>query len=1420
MQPLSQTQFMQKCPPTLAPDASIEFAVQVMNQEKTSYILVLEQHQLVGIFTERDLIKAMSTTGYAYTSGVNLSVATLSDVMTHNVITIKESELSDVFGIISLLNQHQISYLPVLDEQGELLGAMSATGYAYALGSIYEELSQEIDRHEQLAQTQPNCQTQLDAILSSMRTIISRIRLQSPEELLYEYISPSCQNILGYSPDEFLADPTLWGSRLLPEDKALILYHIQDAITTEQIVTIEYQFIHTDGSICWLCDTFSSEWQEASQSWLIMSVKTDITQRKQTEEALHESEERLQMALEASGDGPWDWKILTGYVYLSPRWCEMLGYSADELANHVTTWEQLLHPEDRSWVMDVLQSHLTDSSVPYSFEYRMRTKSGEWKWIANYGKVVSRDKNGQPLRMAGIHRDVSHRKQAEQALQEREAFLRAIGDNIPNSFIYQVMRELDGRYRFYYISAGVEATNRVEPAAILTDSSLLYKNLVAEDLLYVNQKQEESAQTMSIFDVQVREYTPKGDIRWVRLCSTPRRMDDARICWDGIRLDITDLKCTEERLRKSKALLTEAQHIAQIGNWEFDLVSQKITWTEELFHIMNRDPVLLEPTYDENLQLYQPKDAERLHTAIEQTVTTGESYKLILKLHPHPDGSIRYIEGTGHAELNADGQVIRLYGTVQDITERFLAEKALQKKEEFLSSIYNGVEQCIFVVDVLKDDEIRFVGINPAYERLTGIDSTDIQGKTLEKLLSPEVASSVRQHYQVCVAARETIIYEEYLPIAGQDTWWITSLTPLLDENSRIYRIVGSSTNISDRKRLEVALQASESRLNNILTTASASIVSFRVFANYDWEYEYQSIGSEALFGYTPSEIISDKRLWMSQVFPEDREKVLYPLFEEIFSQRTTTIEFRFNHKDGSLRWISANYSSHRDEAANCWIVTGVSIDISDRKRLELALQASEKRLKNILSTASASIFSFRVSANQEWEYEYQSAASEIIFGYSPQEILADKTLWISRVFPADKEQVIYSRFQRSITEGSNSIEYRFRHKDGSLRWISTTYSSHWQEETDTWVVIGVSIDVSNLKQAEEAMRQSETLFRTLSDSAPVGIFRSDAQGTNIYTNPRFQAICGLSLEDSFGDRWMQYIHPEDLAIFWSQWQKLATTNQEFCTEVRYICPDSTLRFCRIMIVPILSPPNELIGYVGTIEDITESRAIEKMKNEFISIVSHELRTPLASIRGALGLLAAGILQAQPATAQQMLDIAYSDTERLVRLVNDILDLEHLESNKFSLVKQWCDAATLIRQSVEAVQPLATANNVSLVMLPSSVQIWVDPDRIMQTLLNLTSNAIKFSPANSTVTLSIENLGDRILFKVQDQGRGIPHDMLETIFGRFQQVDASDSRQKGGTGLGLAICRGIVQQHGGAIWAESVLGEGSIFYFTIPKLEI
>ena len=245
------------------------------------------------------------------------------------------------------------------------------------------------------------------------------------------------------------------------------------------------------------------------------------------------------------------------------------------------------------------------------------------------------------------------------------------------------------------------------------------------------------------------------------------------------------------------------------------------------------------------------------------------------------------------------------------------------------------------------------------------------------------------------------------------------------------------------------------------------------------------------------------------------------------------------------------------------------------------------------------------------------------------------------------------------------------------------------------------------------------------------------------------------------------------------------------------------------------------VGVVVAFTDISERNALDRMKDEFISTVSHELRTPLTSLRAALGLLAGGALNTRPEKMRQMMDIAIGNTDRLVRLVNDILDLERIGSGKAELHQMSCSVQELFERATSLLQAHAAKSNIRFTLEANNVSVWADPDRILQTLTNLLSNAIKFSPQGthlpSEIKLTAQYIGtDEALIQVQDHGRGIPAEKLQQIFERFKQVDASDSRAMGGTGLGLAICRSIIQQHGGHIWATSVMGEGSTFHFTLP----
>ncbi len=352
----------------------------------------------------------------------------------------------------------------------------------------------------------------------------------------------------------------------------------------------------------------------------------------------------------------------------------------------------------------------------------------------------------------------------------------------------------------------------------------------------------------------------------------------------------------------------------------------------------------------------------------------------------------------------------------------------------------------------------------------------------------------------------------------------------------------------------------------------------------------------------------------------------------------------------------------------------------------------------------------------------------------------------------------------------------------------------------------------SEVRMAQAESRQYQQQFYELIHRLE-GVFGLWDTATQkwLYLSAHSENLWGLSREVLLRDLhgWLTAVHPDDRARVA---QALRDPTYPLTLEYR-VLPE---KWVRDRWFAVRDEAGQVDRVLRLAEDISDRPRVERLKGEFISIVSHELRTPLTSIRGSLGLLASGLLADRPERAQRMLAIASAEVERLVRLVNDILDIERLELDKISIEKTWCDAGKLLSQAVDIIYPLAVEAGVNLLVFPVAVMIWADGDRIVQTLTNLLSNAVKFSEAGSKVTASVRSTANEAIFQVSDRGRGIPPDKLEVIFGKFQQVDATDSRRRGGTGLGLAICRKIVEIHGGRIWVESTLGQGSTFYVALP----
>ena len=377
-------------------------------------------------------------------------------------------------------------------------------------------------------------------------------------------------------------------------------------------------------------------------------------------------------------------------------------------------------------------------------------------------------------------------------------------------------------------------------------------------------------------------------------------------------------------------------------------------------------------------------------------------------------------------------------------------------------------------------------------------------------------------------------------------------------------------------------------------------------------------------------------------------------------------------------------------------------------------------------------------------------------------------------------------------------------------------------QETNQKLVREISDRLKTRADLERLSHQNELIL----NSAGEGIYGLDLEGKTTFVNPAAAQMLGYpieALQHRPMDKIVNHSTPEGVAYTWQDnpiYHTIHTGKVEYVTNELFRRQDKSCFPVEYVSTPIREG-EQIVGAVVIFKDITERQIIDRMKDEFVSVVSHELRTPLTSIRSAIGVLSQSGIDPHSSKSQRLLEIALDNSNRLVRLINDILDLERIKSGRVAMVKQNHNAAEVMSDAIETMQSIADKAQIELIVKPLSVQLQIDRDRIMQTLTNLISNAIKFSPNHTLVTLEAElKNNDTVEFRVRDRGRGIPPDNLETIFDRFQQVDASDSRDRGGTGLGLAICRSIIQQHGGQIWVESILGEGSTFCFTLPTNQV
>ncbi|MCC5640396.1 PAS domain-containing protein [Nostoc sp. CHAB 5844] len=941
-------------------------------------------------------------------------------------------------------------------------------------------------------------------------------------------------------------------------------------------------------------------------------LEREINERQQVEAALRYSEERWHLAVSGTSEAIWDWNILTNQTFRSERWFEMLGYEPDELSSNDDEWSKRIHPDDYEPVIAAQQAYILQQTPDYNVEYRLRRKDGSYGWFRSRAKAVW-DEQGNPVRLVGSLGETTDRKQVELVLQEREAMLRRIGDNLPNGAIYQVIRELDGSDRFYYLSAGIEKLMEVKAEDALKDSSLLYSQFIPEDVPRLQAAVDESMRILSVFDIQLRICTPSGQLKWFHFRSSPRHLDDGCVAWDGLVVDVTEIKRTEEILRKNEALLEESQRVARLGNWEYDLATGKVSWSKGLCELFKRDHQLSDPSYEENLALYHPEDREQLAQAVARAISTGKSYKLVLRAIRSDKVEI-YVEGIGYAEFNATGKVIRLYGTIQDISDRIQAEEQLRRSEALLATAQKIAHVGSWewnlsdARQIWSTETFRIFGLCP-------IQLAPTQAEFLQ-MVHPDDRPNLQAHFLSAIIDG-TFLNIEYRIIRpdGSIRYLESRAEVAYDAQGNTINLFGAVLDITERKQTELEIIKSRDLREAIFNESADALFLVNPKTALTIDCNHRAVELFAASCKADLIGIAAHTLQKQQFSFQELANIV----EQFNQQGFWSQEIEYITKQGNCFWgnIATKEIRIAEQVMNLVRVA----DISDRKRTEAALARSEEQQRLTLEFTDIGIWDWNIQTGEViWNDNHFR-----LLGLDPETSVAKYHLWRDAVHPEDVKRVEQAVFQALAEHTNFEAEYRVILPNEEIRWLTGKGHGIYDPANQPIRMLGVIIDISeqqaalrDRQQAEAALRESEARFQAFMDNSPALAWITDAAGHLVYFNQAYLQILGLIADQIFGQSVFEIFPTEIAQQYFDNNQTVIQTNQVL--EAVEIAPrkDGTLGKYLVYKFPIpVVSAQKLVG--GVAIDITERQRAEQML-ELQAIITRNMAEGICLVRADDGI--------------------------------------------------------------------------------------------------------------------------------------------------------------------------------------------------------
>lgn len=890
--------------------------------------------------------------------------------------------------------------------------------------------------------------------------------------------------------------------------------------------------------------------------------------------------------------------------------------------------------------------------------------------------------------------------------------------------------------------------------------------------------------------------------------------------------DITEVRQAHEALHESEQRYARVMQANQSGIWELTVGDNALYLSPSYLRMLGMTTNEINTMADFTQHLHPDDRAmvfERLSEIIEKPYLPCEA---VFRMR-HQDGSYRWIESKAMAVRDANGSTIRIIGSNQDITARKLAEEARQQTEDMLKSIFDAAPIGMTLISL----DGMLLRVNSAFCDLVGYSESELIGQHFQAITHPDDRAASFSYRQELLSGKQSRIQKEkrYIHKDGRAVWGLLSLVAIYAPTGEPLLFIAQVVDIDQRKQMETMLRDTETRLKLALQSSQQGV--------WDWDRLAQTLYLspewKALYGYSDTEISNTPNEVISRIHPDDQQSCRDAL-KRYYRGETPYYEneHRVRCKNGTYKWtLDRGMTVEWTVDGKPKRMVGTHTDVTDRRRDEQQLRQLTSRFDLALSAAELGTWSWSLDSGMI-EYDRRFAA---ILGQDSSR----RTMYFSDFIAAvvaEQRIVVRSSLLNLVHNADRStLEFRLvRENDEQERFVRCHLLASAPTANDANPpIIGVLHDVTPLHEAEQALRDSETRFRTISEYLPVGISYETTAGNVLFVNRWFVQMFGYDSNDIPDlEAWYRLVYPDPVyrARVREEWQELIDSSRSGkplpIREYRVCCKDGTFKIVEISAVlyddHLFIVYNDITEEKQALHDLeramSQAKSAGEAKAAFLANMSHEIRTPMNAIIGLTDL----VLKTQLNSRQRdYLDKIYNAGHSLLGIINDVLDFSKIEAGKLTMERLPFCLCDTIGGTLDLVASAAFGKRLYFNLdcaADTPFRLIGDPLRLKQVLLNLLSNAVKFTD-QGTVALTVsvmEKSADTVVlhFAVADSGIGLNPIQQAGLFEAFTQADTSTTRRYGGTGLGLTISKRLVEMMGGTISVSSRVGNGSVFAFT------